>query len=31
MLLGRLNRIYGVAGRVEPKGTYRGNYGFILD
>ena len=29
--LGRLNRIYGVAGRIEPKGSYRGNYGFILD
>jgi pilus assembly protein CpaC len=31
LLLGRLNRIYGVAGREESKGTYRGNYGFILD
>jgi len=34
ILLGRLNRIYGVA---KPKtqhvqqNTYRGNYGFILD
>jgi pilus assembly protein CpaC len=31
VLLGRLNRIYGVAGTTEPKGAYRGNYGFILD
>jgi pilus assembly protein CpaC len=31
-LIGRLNRIYGVAGRsTEPSGHYRGNYGFILD
>jgi pilus assembly protein CpaC len=31
LLLGRLNRIYGVAGNGDPKSTYRGNYGFILD
>jgi pilus assembly protein CpaC len=31
LLLGKLNRIYGVAGTPDPKGTYRGNYGFILD
>ena len=31
VLLGKLNRIYGVAGNGDPKGTYRGNYGFILD
>jgi pilus assembly protein CpaC len=31
VLLGRLNRIYGVSGRAEPKNAYRGNYGFILD
>jgi pilus assembly protein CpaC len=31
VLLGRLNRIYGVAGKVDPKRTYSGNYGFILD
>src|SRR5215470_10444095 len=31
ILLGRLNRIYGVAGRADPKRTYGGNYGFILD
>jgi pilus assembly protein CpaC len=31
MLLGRLNRIYGVAGRAEPQRTYHGKYGFILD
>jgi pilus assembly protein CpaC len=30
-LLGRFNRIYGVAGRVEPRRTYYGSYGFILD
>lgn len=30
-LLGRLNRIYGVAGKVDPRKTYHGNYGFILD
>jgi pilus assembly protein CpaC len=31
VLLGRLNRIYGVAGKPDPKRTYNGNYGFILD
>ncbi|MGE3147778.1 MAG: type II and III secretion system protein family protein [Pseudorhodoplanes sp.] len=31
MLLGKLNRIYGIPGKVEPKQVYRGNYGFILD
>ncbi|MGH6771303.1 MAG: type II and III secretion system protein family protein [Xanthobacteraceae bacterium] len=31
ILLGRLNRIYGVPGKVRNKITYRGNYGFILD
>jgi pilus assembly protein CpaC len=31
ILLGRLNRIYGVPGKVNNKLTYRGNYGFILD
>jgi pilus assembly protein CpaC len=32
-LLGRLNRIYGTAGKVEakPTGDYHGKYGFILD
>jgi pilus assembly protein CpaC len=31
-LLGRLNKIYGVAGRTaEPPSNYRGRYGFILD
>jgi pilus assembly protein CpaC len=30
-LMGRFNRIYGVARRPEPRGSYRGNYGFILD
>jgi pilus assembly protein CpaC len=30
ILLGRLNRIYGVAA-ADPKRTYQGKYGFILD
>jgi pilus assembly protein CpaC len=31
ILLGRLHRIYGVAGKMDPRKGYRGNYGFILD
>jgi pilus assembly protein CpaC len=31
ILLGNINRIYGVPGKADAKGTYRGNYGFILD
>jgi pilus assembly protein CpaC len=31
ILLGRLNRIYGVAGRADPNRTYSGNFGFIMD
>lgn len=31
ILLGRLNRIYGVAGKAEPPHNYHGNYGFFLD
>jgi pilus assembly protein CpaC len=31
ILLGRLNRIYGVGGRTDPKLTYHGRPGFILD
>jgi pilus assembly protein CpaC len=31
VLLGNLNRIYGVPGNADPKRAYRGNYGFILD
>jgi pilus assembly protein CpaC len=31
VLLGRLNRIYGVAGVVDPGQMYHGNYGFTLD
>ncbi len=31
ILLGNINRIYGVPGNVDGKGSYRGNYGFILD
>jgi pilus assembly protein CpaC len=30
-LLARINRIYGVAGHVEPVGGYQGNFGFITD
>jgi pilus assembly protein CpaC len=30
-LLGSVNRIYGVPGRVEPTQNYRGHYGFITD
>jgi pilus assembly protein CpaC len=33
VLLGRLNRIYGIAGKTEPRpaSDYHGKYGFILD
>lgn len=31
ILLGRLNRIYGIPGKVGPRKTYHGNVGFILD
>jgi pilus assembly protein CpaC len=31
ILLGRLNRIYGVTGRVDPNRTYNGRFGFIMD
>jgi pilus assembly protein CpaC len=31
ILLGKFNRIYGVAGKVEPNRAYHGNYGFIID
>ncbi len=31
ILIGSLNRIYGVARPVDPKATYHGKYGFILD
>ena len=27
----QINRIYGVAGRVEPVGGYQSNFGFIID
>jgi pilus assembly protein CpaC len=30
-LLGSINRIYGVPGRVDPARNYRGTYGFITD
>jgi pilus assembly protein CpaC len=31
ILLGRFNRLYGTPGGREPRQTYRGNYGFILN
>ena len=31
VLLGRLNRIYGIAGRVDPNQIYHGTYGYNLD
>jgi pilus assembly protein CpaC len=31
ILLGRLNKIYGVGNRVEPNRTYNGRFGFIMD
>ena len=30
-LLARINRIYGVAARVDTVGAYQGNFGFIID
>jgi hypothetical protein len=29
--LARINRVYGVAGHIEPVGSYRDNFGFIID
>jgi pilus assembly protein CpaC len=31
ILLGKFNRIYGLPGKSEPRVTYQGRYGFILD
>jgi pilus assembly protein CpaC len=31
ILMGRLNRIYGVTGGVEPNRTYNGHFGFIMN
>ncbi len=31
ILLGRFNRLYGARGNAEPRQTYRGSYGFILN
>jgi pilus assembly protein CpaC len=31
ILLGRINRIYGVAGKIDPTRPYHGTYGFIID
>ena len=30
-LLARINRIYGLAARIETVGGYQGNFGFIID
>ena len=30
-LLAQINRIYGIPARVEPIGSYQGNFGFIID
>lgn len=30
-LLGSFNRLYGLPGKVDPRKSYRGTYGFILD
>jgi pilus assembly protein CpaC len=30
-LLASINRIYGIPGRGDPVGSYRGNFGFIID
>jgi pilus assembly protein CpaC len=30
-LLARINRIYGIAGRIESVASYRDNFGFIID
>jgi pilus assembly protein CpaC len=31
ILLGKFNRIYGMAGKVDPRANYQGRYGFIID
>jgi pilus assembly protein CpaC len=31
ILMGRFNRIYGVGGGAEPKRSYSGNFGFIMN
>ncbi len=31
ILLGRLNKLYGVNGRADPNRTYNGRFGFIMD
>ena len=30
-LLGRINRLYGIARRVDPVDGHRGDFGFIID
>ena len=31
VLLSRLNKIYGIPGKVDPRQVYHGNVGFIID
>jgi pilus assembly protein CpaC len=31
ILLAQINRIYGIAGRIEPIGGFQGNFGYIID
>lgn len=31
ILLGRLNRLYGIPGKVDPRRPYHGTFGFIID
>ena len=31
VLLGRLNKVYGIPDKVDPRKIYHGNVGFILD
>ena len=31
VLLGRINRLYGVPGHIDPRRAYHGKYGFIID
>ena len=30
-LLAQINRVYGIAARIDPVGTYQANFGFIID
>ena len=31
ILIAQINRIYGIAGRIEPIGSLQGNFGYIID